>query len=145
MKKLFILSALLLMSACANNQTETQSAVEESADLETRIDALIDADQYTTALELLDAEAETEELLTLKEKTYLNYGLYLEYRDSNVTNMRDKMNNALRQYVKVLRINPENEKAITEIEQILGIYSTFPDRSPDEDVMAELKELGFNN
>ena len=145
MKKLFILSALLLMSACANNQNETQSAVEESADLETRIDALIDADQYTTALELLDAEAETEELLTLKEKTYLNYGLYLEYRDSNVTNMRDKMNNALRQYVKVLRINPENEKAITEIEQILGIYSTFPDRSPDEDVMAELKELGFNN
>ena len=33
MKKLFILSALLLMSACANNQNETQSAVEESADL----------------------------------------------------------------------------------------------------------------
>lgn len=144
MKKLFILSTLLLFSACSNNQNEAQTAVAESADLETRINALIDADQYTTALELLDAETESEEVLRLKEKTYLNYGLFLEYRDSNVTNMRDKMNNALRQYVKVLRINPDNEKAITEIEQILGIYSTFPDRSPDEDVMAELKELGFN-
>ena len=28
------------------------------------------------------------------------------------------MNGALRQYVEVLKINPDNEKAITEIEQI---------------------------
>ena len=75
--------------------------------------------------------------------THLNFGLFLEYRDSNVTNMRDKMNNALREYVKVLRINPNNEKAITEIEQILGIYATFGNRTPDEDVVNDLNELGF--
>ncbi|MEL0010365.1 MAG: hypothetical protein VW868_02240, partial [Bacteroidota bacterium] len=57
--------------------------------------------------------------------------------------MRDKMNNALREYVKVLRINPNNEKAITEIEQILGIYATFGNRTPDEDVVNDLNELGF--
>ena len=82
--------------------------------------------------------------MKLKEMTHLNYGLFLEYRDSNVTNMRDKMNNALREYVKVLRINPNNEKAITEIEQILGIYATFGNRTPDEDVTSDLKELGFS-
>ena len=75
--------------------------------------------------------------------THLNYGLFLEYRDANVTNMRDKMNNALREYVKVLRINPDNEKALSEIEQILGIYATFGNRAPAEDVVADLEEFGF--
>jgi hypothetical protein len=58
--------------------------------------------------------------------------------------MRDKMNSALRQYIEVLKINPDNEKATSEIEQILDIYSSFPDRSPDADVLEALKQLGFN-
>ena len=58
--------------------------------------------------------------------------------------MRDKINGALAQYVEVLKLNKNNEKAISEIEQILGIYSTFPDRGPDETILAELRNLGFN-
>jgi hypothetical protein len=141
MKKTITLGVLLLFAACS--QSETQQAPATAETLESNIEALLDNDSYTEALEILAAEEETPEVLKMKEKTYLNYGLYLEYRDSDVTNMRDKMNNALRQYVEVLKLNPDNEKAITEVEQILGIYSTFPDRQPDEDVMAELKELGF--
>ena len=99
--------------------------------------------QYSDALTLLESQEENEEVMTLKEKTHLNYGLFLEYRDSNVTNMRDKMNGALAQYVEVLKINPDNEKAVSEIEQILGIYSTFEDRKPDEKIAEELRKLGF--
>ncbi len=144
MKKLFILSLLFGFTACSSNQNAEQNTTQQGAEtLTDQINALIDADQYVEALTLLEDKEDSEEILQLREKTYLNYGLFLEYRDSNVTNMRDKMNGALRQYIEVLRINPDNEKAITEVEQILGIYSTFPDRSPDPDVMEALEELGF--
>lgn len=144
MKKLLLIALIVSFTACSQSE-ESQSSTEiaESASLSERIDVLLDNDQYIEAVEILKNEEDSEEVLLLREKTYLNFGLYLEYRDSNVTNMRDKMNGALRQYIQVLRINPDNEKAITEIEQILGIYSTFPDRSPDPDIMAELEELGF--
>ncbi|GAB5410333.1 MAG: hypothetical protein BalsKO_26980 [Balneolaceae bacterium] len=136
MKRIAYALILLVTFACAQEQ-------EKGQNLSTQIDALIEKDMYTDALTILEGQDASEEVNTLKEKVHLNYGLFLEYRDSNVTNMRDKMNGALAQYVEVLKLNKDNEKAITEIEQILGIYSTFPDRSPDEAIMAELKELGF--
>jgi len=136
MKRIACVFILLLTIACAQEQDKPQN-------LSTQIDALIEKDMYSDALIILEGQEASEEINTMKEKVYLNYGLFLEYRDSNVTNMRDKMNGALAQYVEVLKLNKDNEKAITEIEQILGIYSTFPDRSPDETIIAELKELGF--
>lgn len=108
-----------------------------------KVEFFLENDQYSDALTLLETQEETEEVMTLREKTHLNYGLFLEYRDSDVTNMRDKMNGALAQYVEVLKINPDNEKAISEIEQILGIYATFDNRKPDEEVAEDLRELGF--
>lgn len=108
------------------------------------IDALLEQDKYEEAFAAISKLEAGPETNLLKEKAHLNYGLFLEYRDSDVTNMRDKMNGALAQYVEVLKINKDNEKAISEVEQILGIYSTFPDRSPDEAIMEELKALGFS-
>ena len=58
--------------------------------------------------------------------------------------MRDRMTSALEQYIKVLNINPENQKARSEIKQIMGIYDTMPNRSPDEEIMNDLRELGFD-
>ena len=142
MKKFLVLSILLVAAACSQSQKNEANAIGGES-LGEKVEVLLDNDQYTDALSLLEAEEESETVLRLKEKTYLNYGLFLEYRNAEVTNMRDKMSGALRQYVEVLKINPDNEKAITEVEQILGIYSSFPDRSPDEEVMAELKKLGF--
>jgi tetratricopeptide (TPR) repeat protein len=129
--------------SCSSSSEEQNSTVSSTVDIALQIDKLVAEDKYTEALELLEGQPDSPEILTLKEMTHLNYGLFLEYRDANVTNMRDKMNNALREYVKVLRINPDNEKAISEIEQILGIYATFGNRAPAEDVVADLEEFGF--
>ena len=54
------------------------------------------------------------------------------------------MNNALSQFTEVLRINPENSVAREQIQQILDIYATIPDRSPQEDVMEGLRDVGFD-
>ena len=129
--------------SCSSSSEEQNSTLSSTVDIALQIDKLVAEDKYTEALELLEGQPDSPEILTLKEMTHLNYGLFLEYRDANVTNMRDKMNNALREYVKVLRINPDNEKAISEIEQILGIYATFGNRAPAEDVVADLEEFGF--
>lgn len=139
---LFVLS-LSFMFCSSNGEADVDSAAPSNVDIALQINELVAEDKYTEALELLEGQPDSPEILTLKEMTHLNYGLFLEYRDSNVTNMRDKMNNALREYVKVLRINPDNEKAISEIEQILGIYATFGNRAPADDVVADLKEFGF--
>ena len=139
MKKLFILFLIAGFAACAETKKEDMS----TKSLTEKVDLFLENDQYSDALTLLETQEETEEVMTLREKTHLNYGLFLEYRDSNVTNMRDKMNGALAQYVEVLKINPDNEKAISEIEQILGIYATFDNRSPDEEEAEDLRELGF--
>jgi tetratricopeptide (TPR) repeat protein len=129
--------------SCSSSSEEQNSTLSSTVDIALQIDKLVAEDKYTEALELLEGQPDSPEILTLKEMTHLNYGLFLEYRDANVTNMRDKMNNALREYVKVLRINPDNEKAISEIEQILGIYATFGNRAPAEDGVADLEEFGF--
>jgi hypothetical protein len=139
MKKLFILFLIAGLTACADTKKEEASPKS----LAGKVEVFLENDQYADALTLLEGQEESEEVMTLKEKTHLNYGLFLEYRDSNVTNMRDKMNGALGQYIKVLKINPDNEKAVSEIEQILGIYSTFEDRKPDEKIVEELRNLGF--
>ncbi len=137
MKRIFL--ALLVFGAIACSQQQN----EAPQNLATQIDALIEKDMYVDALNTLEGLEASEEVSTLKEKVHLNYGLYLEYRDSNITNMRDKMNGALAQYIEVLKLNPDNEKAISEIEQILGIYKSFPDRSPEESIVQELQALGF--
>jgi hypothetical protein len=139
MKKIFVLLLIVGLTACADSKKTDLN----TKSLSEKVDFFLENDQYTDALTLLEPIEETEEVKMLKEKTHLNYGLYLEYRDSNVTNMRDKMNGALAEYVKVLKINPDNEKAVSEIEQILGIYSTFENRKPDEAVSKDLRDLGF--
>ena len=139
MKKLFFICLLAGFIACGKQQSTPQPK-----SLNEQVTAFIQADEYDDAFALLQRQDESEEVLLLKEKTHLNYGLFLVYKDADVTSMRDRMNGALRQFIQVLKINPENEKAVSEIDQILGIYSTFPNRQPEEDVLSELRELGFD-
>ena len=138
MRYLFFSLIALLFISCAN---ETPENISE------RVDQLIAEDNYSQALSILNSANSEEtdaDLNELKEKAYLNYGLYLEYRGPEDSSMRDRMTSALEQYIEVLKINPENEKARTEIEQIMGIYSTMPEKSPGDDIISELNELGFN-
>lgn len=137
MRKLLIIILAIGFIGCSNSEPDQPKT------LAAQVDAFIEADEYQKALQMLETEDENEEVLKLKEATYLNYGLFLEYRDSNTSNMREKMNSALEQYIEVLKINQHNEKAVSEINQILGIYSTFPDRKPDDQIAKDLKLLGF--
>jgi tetratricopeptide (TPR) repeat protein len=138
MRYLFLSLIALLFISCAN---ETPENVAE------RVDQLIAEDNYTQALNILknvSAEETDANLSELKEKTYLNYGLYLEYRGPEDSTMRDRMTSALEQYIEVLKINPDNKKARTEIQQIMGIYSTMPDKSPGDEIISQLNGLGFD-
>lgn len=138
MKYTLPIIALLFVISCSTQTPE---------DLSKRVDQLIAEDNYEQALTLIsqaDPETTDADLETLKEKTHLNYGIYLEYRGPEGTSMRDRMTSALEQYIAVLNINPENEKARSEIEQIMSIYNTMPDKSPGEEIISQLNELGFN-
>lgn len=138
MKYILSLSLMLFFISCSSGTPENLSE---------RIDQLIAEDNYEQALNLLDDAnpSETEaDIDRLKEKTYLNYGIYLEYRGPEGSTMRNRMTSALEQYIAALKINPENQKARSEIDQIMNIYSTMPDKSPGQDIVSQLNELGFN-
>lgn len=131
-----VLLLSILFVACSSSTPENLS--EE-------IDRLISEEDYSRAIELLDNADDTEteaNLSELREKVYLNYGLYLEYRGPEDSSMRDRMTSALEQYIKVLEINPENQKARSEIKQIMGIYESMPDRSPGDEILEDLEALG---
>lgn len=138
MRYLYLLLIVSLFIGCSGETPENLSK---------HIDQLIAEDNYTKALTLLDGanpDKTNADLPRLKEKTHLNYGLYLEYRGPEDSSMRERMTSALEQYIEVLNINPKNQKARTEIEQIMGIYNTMPDKSPGEDILKDLRELGFD-
>jgi hypothetical protein len=135
----FVLSLLLI--SCGG-----EDAPEQNLDmsLEERVNLMIEQNEYEAALELLSAEDQTDsEIQLLREKTHLNYGLH-SMTTFDQTEMRTRMNNALSQFTEVIRINPENSVAREQIQQILDIYATIPDRSPQEDVMEGLRDVGFD-
>lgn len=138
MRFLFLSLIALLFISCSNETPEN---------LPEQIDQLIAEDNYSEALDLLnnaDPEQTDANIPELKEKTYLNYGLYYEYRGPEDSSMRERMTTALEQFIEVLKINPGNEKARTEVQQIMDIYETMPDKSPGDDIVSELNELGFD-
>jgi tetratricopeptide (TPR) repeat protein len=138
MRYLLLSIIALLFISCSSETPENVSD---------RVNQLIAEDNYTQALDILEnanPEQTEADLPRLKEKTYLNYGLYLEYRGPEDSTMRDRMTSALEQFIEVLKLNPDNEKARQEIRQIMGIYNTMPDKSPGNDIIAELNELGFD-
>lgn len=138
MKYILSLVLLLFIASCGTKTPENLSE---------RVDQLIAEDNYDQALTLIneaDPEQTEADLEKLKEKTHLNYGIYLEYRGPEGTTMRDRMTTALEQYIAVLKINPDNQKARSEIEQIMSIYSTMPDKSPGQEIVSQLNQLGFD-
>ncbi|SMO50901.1 hypothetical protein [Gracilimonas mengyeensis] len=132
--RLFFLGvmALGLITACS----------ESTQNLEQQVDSLIAEQKFEEALELLEDQPASEEVTAQKEEVHLQYGIYLIY-NADPSQMRENANEALRQFIAVLEINPDNEKAIAETEQILSIYRTFPNRQPEQEVLDKLQELGF--
>lgn len=134
----FLLFLLMIAFAGACSQSEKKN---DASDLKQEADTLTKED-FEESIATLEAQGDRPEVLAQKEQAHLDYGIYLIY-NSDPAQMRENANDALRQFIEVLKINPENEKATSEIQQILGIYQTFPNREPDEDVKEDLRELGF--
>ncbi len=138
---LSLLAFLLLLAACTNDET---SEINEDMSVTDQVDLLIAQDEYESALNLLESEDQTNpEVSRLLEKTHLNYGLY-SMNTFDQSEMRSRMNNALVQFTEVLRINPENSIAREQISQIMGVYSTIPNREPEPEVLEGLREVGFD-
>lgn len=138
--KLSIPLFLLLLISCGESEPDV---VDENAPLPEKVDQLIQANEYETALSLLSEENQQDPTIQqLLEKTHLNYGLH-SMNTFDQTEMRTRMNRALTQFTEVLRINPENQVARTNVNQILSIYKTIPDRNPEPDVLEGLEEVGI--
>jgi len=137
-----IISTLLFFTiSCANDET---AELDPNMSLYDQIELLIEQDEYESALSVLEEEnREDPEVQRLLEKTHLNYGLN-SMNTFDESEMRSRMNNALVQFTEVLRINPNNSVAQEQIDQIMGVYATIPDRSPDEDVLEGLREVGMD-
>lgn len=148
-----LLSFLLVLSAfmfSCSNQNENQQAaalqteIDDNLPLADQIDQYIGQDRYDEALQILSSEDTSEpDILLQLEKTHLNYALH-SMNTFDQTEMRTRMNTALFHFTEVLKINPENQVAIEQIQQIMMIYSTIPDREPEPDVLEGLRELGFD-
>lgn len=123
-----------------------EESPEQNLDMsfEDRVNLMIEQNEYEAALEMLsDEDQDDPQIAQLREKTHLNYGLH-SMNTFDETEMRTRMNNALSQFTEVLRINPDNTVAREQIQQILDIYATIPNRSPEEDVMEGLRDVGFD-
>ena len=138
--------AIYLFALCLALISCGEEAAQQNLDipLEDRIDLLIEQNEYNTALDVLSGQDMSgPEIAKLKEKVHLNYGLH-SMNTFDQTEMRTRMNNALSQFTEVLRINPDNSAARQYIQQILDIYATIPDRSPEKNVMEGLRDVGFD-
>lgn len=144
---LLVFSATLL--SCSNQNENRQAAalqteIDNNLPLAEQIDLYINQDRYDEALEILSTEDREEENIRLQlERTHLNYALH-SMNTFDETEMRTRMNNALYHFTEVLKINPENQIAREQIQQIMMIYSTIPDREPEPDVLEGLRELGLD-
>jgi len=139
MKVLSVVFTVLLLTTHCNSTTPKQpESIEQS------VAALIEKNNYDQALDLLNKQDTTKaEIISLLVDTHYKYGIYLEYYEKTQT-MRDKMTSALRQYIAALKLNPTHEGSIAEIQQIISIYKTFPDRTLPADIHRELSSLGLD-
>lgn len=143
MKQLSIFGLLFLFLFFYSCGEESPD-VDPDLSVEQKVDQMIDQNEYEAALEMLSGEDRDDpEIRELLEKTHLNYGLN-SMNTFDAGEMRTRMNNALVQFTEVLKINPENTVAREQIEQIMGVYETMPDRGPEEDVLEGLREVGFD-
>ncbi len=138
---LFSLALLIFMPACGGSDSDY---INDNLPLPEQIDRLIENNRYETALSMLQEEDRNDpEILLFLERTHLNYALY-SMNTFDETEMRTRMNRALVHFTEVLRINSQNIVAREQIEQIMMIYATIPDRQPEPEVLEGLRELGFN-
>ncbi len=89
-----------------------------------KIEFHIENDQYDDALNLLrPLDENDQQIKELLIATHMTYGLNLTY--GSLTDQRTRMPEALRQFRRVLELDPSNTSAQAEIDQIEGIYRSM--------------------
>jgi len=154
--KNILVNALLVivLVACNNNNQNkaSKNAADKtdvvyqslnSAEAEKLVDEAINNDEFKKALAIVNQNSDLDVADLLREKIHLNYGLYYEYRSKK--DMRTRMNQALRQFIYTLEVNKNNQKARAEIDQIMGVYATMPNRQPEEGIVDTLESMKLIN
>ncbi len=135
----FLLAIVFTFAAC------TGATDAPSMTLEDHVGALVAELKFEEAIKMIkSADTNEPSVKALLAKTHLDYGIHIEYNDNTIPSMRDKMVGALYQYIEVLKLQPENEKAMAEIDQIIGIYQTMPGRTLPADIVEELRARGMD-
>lgn len=138
-----LLQASAMCSAKVLDNPLVEYSPTDEHSLNYLVDLFIEYDYYQPALNMLYNLKSVSSVNRLLEKTHLNYGLH-SINKFDAEEMEIRMNIALAQFTEVLRINPQNKVATEQIEQIMGVYGTIPDRRPNSRVLEGLRELGFD-
>lgn len=97
---------------------------------------------YSEVVRQLKAKHDTASQHLLAQ-VYLRHGVYKIYHGPVHGSMRKAVTESLQDFIRVLKIEPQNKKARAQIEQILNIYKTMPNKSVAKSLVPELKKLGF--
>jgi hypothetical protein len=97
---------------------------------------------YKDVVSHLKAKSDTASQ-NLLVKVYLRHGMYELYNGPVSGKMREAVTESLHDFINVLKMDPGNKKARAEINQILDIYKTMPNKSVAKEVVPDLQKLGF--
>ncbi|MEX0928750.1 MAG: hypothetical protein WD266_04050 [Balneolales bacterium] len=110
-----VIPILVLLAGCS---------AEEPATLADTIQHLNMENRYEEALEILrEADQDENTIMQLQIATHMNYALYLTHESDQ--QMTERMPAALRHFRRVLELDPGNERARAEADQIESIYRSL--------------------
>jgi len=104
------------VQALQSTQQIQATKPEEAVATFSEIEKMLRAD-----LEAIHSDKATD---SAKIAAHYNYGIYLEYY-ANSIEMKTRMTDALKNFRRVLELDPENTQAQAEIEQIEAIYRSM--------------------
>jgi hypothetical protein len=129
--KLFFISISLLLAivSCGGAAQTPESNPEPKpvpeGTTQEQVQFLVDADRYTEALDILrEQDSDEPEIRTMQRDVHLLYGVWLVDHAQNM-DMRVNMPEALRQFRRVLELDPDNRIAQANIQQIETIYKSL--------------------
>lgn len=162
---LFLALSGLLMAGCSNKKADSKSNGNNTADaiaarfqnktLKQKAEYLINSNNmdqnknndfspalYQQVVKQLKAKNDPASQ-NLLAQVYLRHGMYKLYNGPIKGNMHEAVTESLQDFINVLHIDPHNQKARHEINQILNIYKTMPNKSVAKPLVPKLQKLGF--
>jgi hypothetical protein len=136
-----VAASLLMLAGCASDesgnanmsaeaQEMSQEPVPEGPVLE-QVQFLVDNNRFEEALEKLKAEDTSEpQIRTALRDTHFLYGEWLMYHADSVQ-MNVRMPTALRHFRRVVEMEPGNEAAQANIQQIESVYRSMDRPIPE--------------